>query len=170
MDTLGHSDFTSHAEHEAAIVPVPFNIDPSKIIDLITSKQTQYYTLWAVYTAVQFAAGNYGSSQELSHATVLVVLVGVWMFNLGHLSFVLQCVDQLSRLDGVLNAALHGGQARYREELRSAFDNMEGGFRFLHFPKRGMQRISYLKNTAVHLVIDICASLALLTRVHWINL
>jgi hypothetical protein len=31
-------------------------IESPKILDLIVSKQTQYYTLWGVYTAVQFAA------------------------------------------------------------------------------------------------------------------
>lgn len=38
-------------------------IEPAKVIDLIISKQTQYYSLWAVYTAVQFATAGFGNSR-----------------------------------------------------------------------------------------------------------
>jgi hypothetical protein len=64
-------------------------IESPKILDLIVSKQTQYYTLWGVYTAVQFAAGSFQSGGKLSLGVGLAVLCGVWAFNLGHLGFVL---------------------------------------------------------------------------------
>ncbi len=68
------------------------------IIDLIVSQQNQYYTLWGVYTVVQFAAGSYGYGQPLSLELGLAVFFGVWAFNLGHLSFLLSCADQLDKL------------------------------------------------------------------------
>jgi hypothetical protein len=138
-------------------------IGPAKVIDLMTSKQTQYYTLWAVYTAVQFAAGGYGLNTNLSFATALAVLVGVWTFNLGHLGFVLQCVNQLNQLTQVLDAALRTPMA-YGERLRKAVENIQEGALFWSFLKSGEPR-SYIGNIAVHLLIDTCASAALLTRV-----
>jgi hypothetical protein len=144
-----------------------FTIEPSKVIDLIISKQTQYYTLWGVYTAVQFAAGSYGSNQSLRIRTALAVFAGVWAFNLGHLGFVLRCVEQLDQLGRALTAALDNQQALYQERLHGAFGDMrEGGF-FWQFRERKGQTRSYLLNTAVHLAIDICASVALLSRVQW---
>jgi len=139
------------------------DIAPSKIVDLMINKQTQYYTLWAVYTAVQFAAAAYGLSTNLSLATALAVLVGVWTFNLGHLGFVLRCVNQVNLLTHVLDAALRS-PCTYEERLRRAVENIKEGALFWSFLKRGEPR-SYLGNTTVHLVIDTCASVALLTRV-----
>jgi hypothetical protein len=160
VDPTRQSDLTAPVE--------AFKVEPSRVIDLTISKQTQYYTLWAVYTAVQFAAGSYGSNQPLTMTAGLAVLVGVWMFNLGHLGFVLRCVEQLDKLGCALTAALNGEQAKYQTELGNAVGDMrEGGF-FWQFHKRQGQTRSYLLNTTVHLVIDTCASVALLTRVKWI--
>jgi len=89
-------------------------IEPSKIIDLIVSKQTQYYTLWGVYTAVQFAAGSYGYGHRLPLGVALAVFFGVWAFNFGHLGFVLRCVAQLNKLTIVLNAAIEENKNKYR--------------------------------------------------------
>ena len=164
MDIAKQSNSTSQTENKTETL----KIEPSKIIDLIISKQTQYYTLWAVYTAVQFAAGNYGSNQRLSMAAGLAVFIGVWTFNLGHLGFVLRCVDQLDKLSRVLTAALNQEQAKYQDELQSAFADIKEGGLFWEFRKRENQERSYLMNTVVHLVIDTCASVALLTRVQWI--
>jgi hypothetical protein len=86
--------------HEATIDKTPAadsllsKIELPKIIDLIVSKQTQYYTLWGVYTAVQFAAGSYGYSHPVPLGVGLAVFFGVWAFNFGHLSFLLRCADQ----------------------------------------------------------------------------
>jgi hypothetical protein len=153
-------ELTSTSSPEGALV---IEIGPTKVIDLMMSKQTQYYTLWAVYTAVQFAAGGYGLNTNLSLATALAVLVGVWTFNLGHLGFVLQCVNQLNQLTQVLDAALRTPMA-YGERLRKAVENIQEGSLFWAFLKRGEPR-SYIGNIAVHLLIDTCASVALLTRV-----
>jgi hypothetical protein len=158
------SHFTSSSGHRTAL----FKIEPSRLVDLIISKQTQYYTLWAVYTAVQFAAGNYGSNQRLPLSAGLAVLVGVWTFNLGHLGFVLRCVEQINKLSRALTAALQGRPQQYRDELAHAFEDMREGGLFWEFRKQKGERRSYLMNTSVHLIIDICASVALLTRVQGI--
>jgi hypothetical protein len=173
MDVAKPPNPTSVTEEKTVL----FKIEPSKIIDLIISKQTQYYTLWAVYTAVQFAAGNYGSNQPLSLIAGLAVLAGVWIFNLGHLGFVLQCVDQLNRLSRALSIALRDAQAEdqkksqqaeYQKALRDAFEEMHEGSLFWNYFRRAEQGRSYITNTLVHLGIDVCASIALLIRVKWI--
>jgi hypothetical protein len=159
-------------------------IEPPKIIDLIISKQTQYYTLWAVYTAVQFAAGGFGyGTKSLPLGVGLAVLAGVWAFNLGHLGFVLQCVTELNRLTIVLNAALDENMEAYRSALQGAFRDMAEGTFFWRVLKQGKQLKrgevailenqlrSYGMNIFVHFWIDMCASLALLIRVDnsWIH-
>jgi hypothetical protein len=157
---MAKAELTSASSLQGELV---IDIGPAKVIDLMTSKQTQYYTLWAVYTAVQFAAGSYGLNTNLSLATALAVIVGVWTFNLGHLGFVLQCVNQLNQLTHVLDAALRTPGA-YGERLRNAVENIQEGALFWSFFKGGEPR-SYIGNIAVHLLIDTCASVALLTRV-----
>ena len=68
MEENKHGDTARSVQEEKAVGDDSLlsKIEPSKIIDLIVSKQTHYYSLWAVYTAVQFAAGSYGSTQKLS--------------------------------------------------------------------------------------------------------
>jgi hypothetical protein len=139
-------------------------IEPAKILDLIISKQTQYYTLWAVYTAVQFAAGGYGYGHPLPLGVGLAVLLGVWAFNLGHLGFVLQCVAQLNKLSVVLNAALHKPED-YENSLNDALEGMQEGGMFWKFLKQGKDLRSYRMNCFVHFFIDTCASVALLIRI-----
>ena len=82
-------------------------IEGTKIPDIIISKQTQFYTLWGVYTVVEFTAGGFLGGQRISLATGFAVLIGVWLFNFGHLGFVLRCVEQLDKFGDALNAALH---------------------------------------------------------------
>ena len=54
------------ADHAPASNPAAISkIEPTKILDLVISKQTHYYSLWAVYTAVQFAAASFGLGQRL---------------------------------------------------------------------------------------------------------
>jgi hypothetical protein len=145
-------------------------IEPPKLVDLIISKQTQYYTLWAVYTAVQFTAGSYGNNQRLSVGIALAVFFGVWAFNLGHLGFVLQCVAQLNRLSIALNAAFRGDEEEtYDIAVRDAFENIEEGTLFWRLLGKNTHLRSYRVNTFVHLFIDTCASVALLIRIGWIQ-
>ncbi|HKA72822.1 MAG TPA: hypothetical protein VKE26_13505 [Xanthobacteraceae bacterium] len=62
MHVETQSESTIASGHKATLVST---IEPSKILDLTISKQTQYYTLWGVYTVVQFATANYGSGAPL---------------------------------------------------------------------------------------------------------
>ena len=77
------------AEPPTAADPPAGTITAGKIIDIMLNKQSQYYGLWAVYTAVQFTAGSFGGAGKLPLAVAVAVLIGVWIFNVGHLSFVL---------------------------------------------------------------------------------
>jgi hypothetical protein len=145
-------------------------IDVSKVLELIDGKQTQYYTLWGVYTAVQFAASGYGSGTSLSLGVGLAVLFGVWAFNLGHLGFVLRCVTQLNKLSSILDAALDENKEQYstvlRETLRG-YAHVGYGVEILS----GRKLKSHYNNVFVHVFIDICASIALLIRIDspWIR-
>lgn len=65
------------------------DVGAAKLLDLLIGKQTQFYTLWGVYTAVQFTAGGFGSKDTLSRGVAYAVIAGVWAFNFGHLGFVL---------------------------------------------------------------------------------
>src|SRR4051794_1230497 len=100
---LGSASHMANQELPAfGMTSVPPTLEPSKILDIIGTKQTQYYALWAVYTAVQFSAATYGIGKTLSWSVAIAVLAGFWIFNLGHLGFVLQCVRQLDRLQQLL--------------------------------------------------------------------
>jgi hypothetical protein len=99
-------------------------IELGKILDLIATKQTQYYALWAVYTAVQFSAANYGMGHKVPYLLAFAILVGFWAFNLGHLGFVLQCVRQLDRLKLLLKIVVTPGKSGYAEALHNFIDNV----------------------------------------------
>jgi hypothetical protein len=138
-------------------------IELPKIIDLIVSKQTQYYTLWAVYTAVQFAAGSYGYGHPVPWEIALAVVSGVWAFNVGHLGFVLRCKNQINMLGNALRAALDEDHEKYQSTLRNIFIDIGEVSLSWSLYKQAFHE-TYRWNTCVHLFIDICASLALLTR------
>jgi hypothetical protein len=141
-------------------------IESSKIVDLIVAKQTHFYSLWAVYTAVQFTAGSYGMGQTISLAAAIAVLAGVWAFNFGHLGFVLQCITQLKALREVLRAAGTNDKVAYEEALKQAINQMEEGGIFLgYYFRKGPPKSSCFMNSFVHFFIDTCASIALLIRV-----
>jgi hypothetical protein len=139
-------------------------IELGKILDLIGTKQTQYYALWAVYTAVQFSAANYGMGREVSYSLALFVLAGFWVFNLGHLGFVLQCVRQLDRLKLLLKASVTAGKPGYSEAFRKFVDNIGETDFFWKWHAEYAGGRSYFWNAFVHLFIDVCASAALLVR------
>ena len=141
-------------------------IEPPKILDLIISKQTQYYTLWAFYTAVQFAAASFGLSQRaLPPGAVLAVLMGFWAFNIGHLGFVLECLAQLNRLKSALSAVLHEDPEKYEREVRLILGSLGVARVFWRLKSEAGSRKGYIQNIAVHFFIDACASVALLTRI-----
>jgi hypothetical protein len=142
-------------------------IKPEKILDLIGTKQTQFYSLWAVYTAVQFAAGSYGGggAGKPPLYAVLAILVGFWLFNIGHLGFILQCVAQLGAFRAALEQIALNDKVQYRQKLNAALYEMHEGRWFWNAYRHSMGRFNYHMQWVVHISIDICATLALLLRV-----
>jgi hypothetical protein len=140
-------------------------IELRDILGLISTKQTQYYVLWAGYATVQFTAASFGTADTLkSHAVVYVVLAGVWMFNIGHLGFVIQCVAQLNKLRNALDTAFSNDRACFYKAAKAALTDMGvATFFWSRFDKKPGNAY-FLLNIIVHLWIDICASLALLYR------
>src|SRR5215467_5360742 len=99
-------------------------IEPSKVIDIISTKQTQYYVLWAGYATVQFTASSFGTKELLTRHLVYAVLAGVWMFNIGHLGFVLRCIAQINQLTDALRAALENNRTAFEAAVRFALQDM----------------------------------------------
>jgi len=142
-----------------------------KVVDLVGTKKAQYYTLWGVYAAVEWAASGYGSGRPLTLGVGLTVLTAVWLFNFGHLSFVLECIGEANKLSTALEAALNKDKVRYEESLYSALkETHQTGIFWTHFNKENRLK-SHVTNTLVHLNIDTCASIALLVRINdeWIQ-
>lgn len=161
------------ADHAPASNPSGISkIEPSKILDLVISKQTHYYSLWAGYTAVQFAAASFGLGQRLVPPAVgFAVLAGFWAFNLGHLGFVLASLADLGQLKRALQAVAAGSPAAYEDAVREVIGGMSEARPFWRgIPPKG-SRFAHVTNIAVHLFIDLCASVALLARVDnpWIQ-
>jgi hypothetical protein len=153
---------------ELAKDPAPplLKVEASKIIDLIVSKQNQYYALWAGYTAVQFTAASFGGTDGPTLWVAVAVLCGVWAFNLGHLGFVLQCAAQLDKLGVALKAAIDDNRAAYDAAVRSAFENVKEGDLFWDRVRERAHTRNYKMNCFVHLFIDVCASVALILRIN----
>src|SRR5690349_7270236 len=99
-------------------------IEPSHVAALMATKQTQFYTLWVVFAAVQVALAGFGLGQTtpMSPYVVVAVLIGFWAFNLGHLGFVLASQAQADRLRNALRIALTAGHSpdKYEEAVREA--------------------------------------------------
>ena len=139
-------------------------IDTGKLIDTLSNRQTQYYTLWGFYTVVQFAVAGFGSTEPLKPLTVAAILCGVWAFNLGHLAFIVACVSQLNRLTHALDAALDGDEVNRGRLTKEAFRDMHVADLFWKLPATARARRGYVSNSLVHLFIDVAASLALYFR------
>ena len=140
-------------------------IDAPKIVDLIMTKQTQLYGLWAVYTAVEFTAGSFGMGKPVPLGVAIAVWFGVWAFNFGHLGFVLQCLTELKVMRAALKAAVTNDKGAYQETLISAVNQIDEGCFFLFYYFKDDARKTYGMASFVHFFIDACASVALLIRV-----
>jgi hypothetical protein len=148
----------------AGPAPELISLEPGKILDLIGAKQTQYYALWAVYTAVQFSAATYGVGRTLSWPVALAVLFGVWTFNFGHLGFVLQCVKQLNHLQRLLLLSISAERSAYHTEVEKFYRSISESTFFWKLRHAPSENRSYFWNSTVHILIDVCASLALMLR------
>jgi hypothetical protein len=140
-------------------------IELKDILGLISAKQTQYYVLWAGYATVQFTVASFGTAETLkSHSVVYAVLAGVWMFNIGHLGFVIQCVAQLNKLRNALDAAFSNDRPCFDKAVQAALADMGvATFFWSRFDKK-RENTYYSLNIIVHFWIDIWASFALLYR------
>jgi hypothetical protein len=146
------------------------DVGTSKLLDLLIGKQTKFYTLWGVYTAVQFTAGGFGTRETLSAGVVYAVILGVWAFNLGHLGFVLSCVRQINEMKAALDLILAVDAEKFWQTARNALAHMNEGQYIWKYYADKKRRATYITNTVVHLFIDICASIALLFRAGLISL
>jgi hypothetical protein len=144
-------------------------IEPDKIAGLIATKQTQFYTLWVVFAAVQIALAGFGLGQSAVFGpyTVVALMGGFWAFNIGHLAFVLECQVQTDSLRAALRIALAEGMdsKKYDGAIRFALLDVQEARVFWRPPPEPTDREIYFRNILVHLFIDACASAAFLLRV-----
>ena len=118
------------SQHEIGGKSLIAEIKLSEVLTAISTKQTQYYVLWAGYATVQFTAASFGTKDTFSHQLIYAVLGGVWMFNIGHLSFVLQCVTQINKLRNALVAALSDDKSCFEQALRAVLADTGVGMFF----------------------------------------
>ena len=100
----------------------------------------------------------------LSWSVALAVLLGFWTFNLGHLGFVLQCVRQLDRLQRLLLLSVSADRDLYDAEVKGFFHAISESSFFWEVRRETPESRSYFWNFTVHILIDVCASLALMLR------
>lgn len=144
-------------------------IEIKDILSYITTKQTQYFSLWAVYTAVQFSAGSFGFNlkEHLSYSLAMAAVLAVWVFNIGHLEFVLQCSQQLHMSGVALQHMLDDsaeGEDKTLNVIRESLQNAGSAGFTLPILRSRCSIFSLFINTFVHLFIDLRATVAILTR------
>ncbi len=141
-------------------------IDPGKVLDTIANRQTQYYSLWGFYTVVQFSAASFSLPAHGAYLVAVAVLCGVWVFNIGHLCFVLACVAHINRLRLTLKAGMVGPN-EWQRAVHAATADFPLGSLPWNYWKEPEIRNGFIMNTAVHLSIDLCATAAVLLRAYW---
>lgn len=142
------------------------SIEPSNIATLMGTKQTQFYSLWVVFAAVQLAIAGFGQVEQMNPYVVVAALVGFWAFNLGHLGFVLACQAQADRLRDALRIALTEGQSpKYDKAVQDALLDAPEALLFWRSAPPTIDSTVYRRSRLVHLLIDICASGAFLLRI-----
>lgn len=151
MDTdRGASEGQTKIEDEIA------SVKPYGLADAtgLFSQQTSIMNgLWAVYGAVTFAIAGFGiSSPTMTWGTALVVTIGFWVFTLSHLALIRQTLTILGAVRGEIDEILTNKPSfRFHRTLRSV-----------------VQANNPLWiSTVVHLMIDLCATGALLSRLRW---
>ena len=141
----------------------------SSATGLVFQKETQIQALWAVYTAVQFAAGGFGLSEwheagKMPPEIGFAVFLGVWAFNLGHLSMILKCLAQLDVIKHEIDVALTISDTEKPSIMRII--SAESSFSIGRLMKNpDLFGNGHGAAVLIHLFIDICASVALLHRV-----
>jgi hypothetical protein len=141
-------------------------ISEVKITDVINgyfTKEGQYFQLWMAYTAVKFAEGTFGSSSgQLSLHTAGWIIAGVWLFNAGHLYFIIDCLRVMKSLQSGIQGL---AQKLPESNFKQASIAISGGE--LDVAKKDQRKfISYTGNILTHLLIDCCATAAILSRIY----
>jgi hypothetical protein len=141
----------------------------SSVVGLLFQKEGQLQALWAVYTAVQLAEGDFGLSEYHDNEGMplklgLSVLLGVWAFNFGHMSLILSCIRQNERLEEEIR---NNPEIEEREKTGILRIYSVEGISW-RGPLRRLFSNRIRAAVLVHLFIDVCASVALMSRsVEW---
>jgi hypothetical protein len=146
-----------------------FNLAPT--VNLVFQKESQIQALWAVYTAVQFTYGGFGLSQyhdaiKMPFLLGAAITLGVWAFDIGHLSMILQCIKQKMAIENEIAGDAQLGDDEKQSIARMIDGNEEDMVDRIYDRLFGWAKPASIA-TFVHILIDCCASMALLLRVNW---
>ena len=124
----------------------------SNAVTLFTQNNTNINSLWTVYVAATFALAGYGfSGPNIEIPTAIVVTAGFWAFALGHWKLLKQAL--------VINGSLSVEISQALKTSEEEDNQFPGSFRRLS----DMANPPWISLT-IHLLIDMCCTLALWTR------
>jgi len=124
-------------------------------VALFVQQTTIINNLWTVYVVATFAIAGFGVSAgaQLTKSVAVMVTVGFWAFTLGHGSLLFQALSINQKLMSEISSTLLTTDPSFR--FRSSLDYLS---KTANLP---------LVSMAIHLLIDVCATTALWTRVNY---
>ncbi len=126
----------------------------SDAVGLFSEYTSIINNLWTVYVVATFAAAGFGISAAGMHTAVaMAVTVGFWAFTLGHLHLLRQALAVTRALGREIDAALSRDQDGADSQFRSSISVLAKAVNPLGSP------------TAIHLLIDVCVTIALWAQV-----
>ena len=126
--------------------------DLSKAVTLFTQNVTNINSLWTVYVVATFALAGYGlSAPKIETKTAIVVTAGFWAFTFGHWKLLKQAL--------VINRSLSVEISQALTTSEEKDNQFQGSFRHLC----AMANPPWI-SLVIHLLIDVCCTLALWTR------
>lgn len=112
--------------------------------------------LWTVYVAATFTAAGFGASgRDISVTASLAITVGFWAFTLGHLHLLRQALSINRSLGREINSALASDTDAMDCQFRSSIQRLATTVTLPWTP------------IVIHLLIDVCVTIALWARVLW---
>jgi hypothetical protein len=126
--------------------------DLPNAVTLFTQNVTSINSLWTVYVFATFALAGYGlSAPTIEIEIAIVVTAGFWAFAFGHWKLLKQAL--------VINRSLSVEISQALTTSEEGDNQFRGSFRHL-----SAMANPPLVSLAIHLLIDLCCTLALWTR------
>jgi hypothetical protein len=109
--------------------------------------------LWTVYVAATFTAAGFGISSSLHVSVSIAVTIGFWAFTLGHLHLLRQALAVSKTLGNEISSALASETDGVGTQFQASIRVLANAVNPTRAP------------IAIHLLIDVCVTIALWARV-----